>query len=149
MLSHRRLCYCCCNGHPLLLRQVLDAGANVVLTTKGIDDMSLKYFVEAGVIACRRVPKEDLRWRHLPASFPCSPTSTHRPGRGVANAGSLCNWHLQLVIRSLSYIRRRVAKATGAQMVLTLADMDGNETFDPSALGTAEEVLQCLLLPLS
>lgn len=45
---------------------MLDAGANVVLTTKGIDDMSLKYFVEAGVIACRRVPKEDLRWRHHP-----------------------------------------------------------------------------------
>jgi chaperonin GroEL (HSP60 family) len=41
--------------------QVLAAGANVVLTTKGIDDMSLKYFVEAGAIACRRVPKEDLR----------------------------------------------------------------------------------------
>ena len=33
-----------------------------------------------------------------------------------------------------------MAKATGAQMVLTLADMDGNETFDASALGTAEEV---------
>ena len=44
------------------IQKVLDAGANVVLTTKGIDDMSLKYFVEAGVIACRRVPKEDLRW---------------------------------------------------------------------------------------
>ncbi|EIE25510.1 T-complex protein 1 [Coccomyxa subellipsoidea C-169] len=79
------------------IQKVLDAGANVVLTTKGIDDMSLKYFVEAGVIACRRVPKEDLR---------------------------------------------RVAKATGAQMVLTLADMDGNETFDASALGTAEEVVE-------
>ena len=37
------------------------AGANVILTTKGIDDMSLKYFVEAGAIACRRVPKDDLR----------------------------------------------------------------------------------------
>lgn len=44
------------------IQKVLDAGANVVLTTKGIDDMSLKYFVEAGVIACRRVPKEDLRY---------------------------------------------------------------------------------------
>lgn len=43
------------------IQKVLDAGANVVLTTKGIDDMSLKYFVEAGVIACRRVPKDDLR----------------------------------------------------------------------------------------
>ena len=40
---------------------------------------------------------------------------------------------------------RRVAKATGAQMVLTLADMDGNETFDASALGSAEEVLLSLI----
>jgi T-complex protein 1 subunit alpha len=37
------------------------AGANVVLTTKGIDDMTLKYFVEAGVLAARRVPKDDLK----------------------------------------------------------------------------------------
>lgn len=42
--------------------QVLATGANVVLTTKGIDDMSLKYFVEAGAIAVRRVPKDDLRF---------------------------------------------------------------------------------------
>lgn len=43
------------------IEKILNAGANVILTTKGIDDMSLKYFVEAGAIACRRVPKEDLR----------------------------------------------------------------------------------------
>ena len=43
------------------IQRILAAGANVVLTTKGIDDMSLKYFVEAGAIACRRVPKEDLK----------------------------------------------------------------------------------------
>ena len=31
---------------------VLEAGANVILVTpKGIDDMALKYFVEAGAIA--------------------------------------------------------------------------------------------------
>ncbi|KAJ0837804.1 putative chaperonin TCP-1, chaperonin Cpn60/TCP-1 family, groEL-like apical domain superfamily [Helianthus annuus] len=41
--------------------KILKAGANVVLTTKGIDDMALKYFVEAGAIAVRRVRKEDLR----------------------------------------------------------------------------------------
>lgn len=35
------------------IQKVLAAGANVILTTKGIDDMSLKYFVEAGAIACR------------------------------------------------------------------------------------------------
>ena len=43
------------------IQKILAAGANVVLTTKGIDDMSLKYFVEAGAIAARRVPKDDLR----------------------------------------------------------------------------------------
>lgn len=74
---------------------VLNAGANVVFTTKGIDDMALKYFVEAGAIACRRVKKEDLR---------------------------------------------RIAKCTGASVVLTFGDMEGNESFDSSLLGSAEEV---------
>lgn len=46
------------------IQKVLASGANVILTTKGIDDMSLKYFVEAGAIAVRRVPKDDLRCRH-------------------------------------------------------------------------------------
>lgn len=43
------------------IRKVIAAGANVVLTTKGIDDLSLKEFVEAGVMAVRRCKKEDLR----------------------------------------------------------------------------------------
>ncbi|KAM3757842.1 hypothetical protein ACB098_02G220300 [Castanea mollissima] len=43
------------------IQRLLKAGANVVLTTKGIDDMALKYFVEAGAIAMRRVHKEDMR----------------------------------------------------------------------------------------
>ncbi|CAK9257004.1 unnamed protein product [Sphagnum jensenii] len=43
------------------IEKVLKAGANVILTTKGIDDMALKYFVEANAIAVRRVPKEDMR----------------------------------------------------------------------------------------
>mmetsp|Transcript_34830 Transcript_34830/g.77423 ORF Transcript_34830/g.77423 Transcript_34830/m.77423 type:complete len:556 (-) Transcript_34830:641-2308(-) len=79
------------------IQKILDSGANVILTTKGIDDMALKYFVEAGAIACRRVPKDDLK---------------------------------------------RIAKATGATVVLTLADMEGNETFDPANLGQAEEVVE-------
>ncbi|GJN23949.1 hypothetical protein PR202_gb11649 [Eleusine coracana subsp. coracana] len=79
------------------IEKILKAGANVVLTTKGIDDMSLKYFVEAGAIAVRRVRKEDLR---------------------------------------------HVAKATGATMVTTFADMEGEETFDPSFLGQADEVVE-------
>ncbi|AQK75691.1 T-complex protein 1 subunit alpha [Zea mays] len=77
--------------------KILKSGANVVLTTKGIDDMSLKYFVEAGAIAVRRVRKEDLR---------------------------------------------HVAKATGATMVSTFADMEGEETFDSSFLGHADEVVE-------
>lgn len=43
------------------IQKILASGANVILTTKGIDDMALKYFVEAGAIACRRVPKDDLK----------------------------------------------------------------------------------------
>lgn len=43
------------------IKMILNSGANVVLTTQGIDDMSMKYFVEAGVIACRRVNKRDLK----------------------------------------------------------------------------------------
>ncbi|XP_047334472.1 T-complex protein 1 subunit alpha [Impatiens glandulifera] len=79
------------------IEKLLKAGANVVLTTKGIDDMSLKYFVEAGAIAVRRVRKDDLR---------------------------------------------HVAKATGATMVSTFADMEGEETFDSSFLGHADEVVE-------
>ncbi|XP_057827437.2 T-complex protein 1 subunit alpha isoform X2 [Cryptomeria japonica] len=79
------------------IEKLLKAGANVILTTKGIDDMALKYFVEAGAIAVRRVRKEDLR---------------------------------------------HVAKATGATQVLTFADMEGGETFDPSFLGSADEVVE-------
>ena len=49
------------------IEKILASGANVILTTKGIDDMSLKYFVEAGAIAARRVPKDDLRYsNHAP-----------------------------------------------------------------------------------
>ncbi|KAK7369205.1 hypothetical protein VNO80_11240 [Phaseolus coccineus] len=79
------------------IEKLLKAGANVVLTTKGIDDMALKYFVEAGAIAVRRVRKEDMR---------------------------------------------HVAKATGATMVSTFADMEGEETFEPSFLGSADEVVE-------
>lgn len=43
------------------IQKILEAGANVILTTKAIDDLCLKYFVEAGVIAARRVSKEDMK----------------------------------------------------------------------------------------
>ena len=37
---------------------------------------------------------------------------------------------------------RRIARATGGQLVSSLANLDGEETFEPSYLGTAEEVVQ-------
>jgi T-complex protein 1 subunit alpha len=43
------------------IQQILKSGANVVVTSKGIDDLCLKYFVEAHCIALRRVSNEDMR----------------------------------------------------------------------------------------
>lgn len=43
------------------IQMLLKEGANVVLTTKGIDDASMKIFIEAGVMAVRRCSKSDLR----------------------------------------------------------------------------------------
>ena len=79
------------------VKKILNAGANVVLTTKGIDDLCLKEFVEAGVLAVRRCKKEDLR---------------------------------------------RIARASGAPFVTNLSNLDGEETFESSSLGHAEEVVQ-------
>lgn len=76
---------------------ILKAGANVVLTTKGIDDMVLKLFVEKGAMGVRRCKKEDLR---------------------------------------------RIAKATGATLISTLSDLNGDERFEKESLGFAEEVVQ-------
>ena len=71
-------------------QKIIDSGANVVLCSRGIDDFALKYFVEAGVIAVRRVKKGDLR---------------------------------------------RIARSSGAKVVISLADMEGEETFDKENLG--------------
>merc|ERR1719183_3122036 len=43
------------------IMKIVNAGANVLFTTKGIDDMSMKYLVDAGVLAVRRVDKKDIR----------------------------------------------------------------------------------------
>lgn len=77
------------------IQRILATGAKVILTTKGIDDLCLKYFVEAGAIAVRRVKKEDMK---------------------------------------------RIAKATGGEIVVTMADMEGEEAFDAKNLGECAEV---------
>ncbi|XP_077989708.1 T-complex protein 1 subunit alpha-like [Glandiceps talaboti] len=79
------------------IQKILTAGANVVLTTGGIDDLCLKYFVEAGALAVRRCKKQDLK---------------------------------------------RIAKASGATFLSTLANLEGEESFEASMLGQAEEVIQ-------
>ncbi|KAL8691158.1 MAG: hypothetical protein Q9218_003555 [Villophora microphyllina] len=76
---------------------ILQSGANVVFTTKGIDDLVLKLFIEKGAMAVRRAKKEDLR---------------------------------------------RIAKATGATLISSLSDLNGDEKFEASNLGHAEEVAQ-------
>jgi T-complex protein 1 subunit alpha len=76
-------------------QKIIAAGANVVLCSRGIDDFALKYFVEAGVIAIRRVKKGDLR---------------------------------------------RIASNSGAKIVVSLADDESTESFDPENLGECEIV---------
>lgn len=44
------------------IQKILKAGTNVVLTTGGIDDSCMKYFVEAKVMAVRRCKKSDLKY---------------------------------------------------------------------------------------
>jgi len=78
-------------------QMIIDAGANVVLCSRGIDDFALKYFVEAGVIAIRRVAKNDLK---------------------------------------------RIANNTGAKVVVSLADIDGEESFDSAHLGECQSVYE-------
>lgn len=41
--------------------KIIEKGVNVILTTQGIDDMSMKYLVDAGVYAVRRVDKKDIK----------------------------------------------------------------------------------------
>lgn len=43
------------------INRILATGVNVVLCTGGIDDLCLKYFVEANAMAVRRVKKSDLK----------------------------------------------------------------------------------------
>ncbi|XP_068621595.1 T-complex protein 1 subunit alpha isoform X1 [Battus philenor] len=43
------------------LNKILNTGVNVILCTGGIDDLCLKYFVEAGAMGVRRCKKADLK----------------------------------------------------------------------------------------
>jgi len=43
------------------IEKIIAAGANVIMTTMGMDDVANKYLVEKGIIGLRRVPKHDMR----------------------------------------------------------------------------------------
>ena len=43
------------------IEKILAKGVNVIFTTQGIDDMSMKYLIDAGVYAVRRVDKKDIK----------------------------------------------------------------------------------------
>jgi len=43
------------------IEKIIEAGVNVVLTTKGIDDMALNYLVQAGIFGVRRINKKDMK----------------------------------------------------------------------------------------
>merc|ERR1719320_1881798 len=79
------------------IQKIIASGANVVLLSGGVDDLCLKYFVEAGAMCVRRVKKVDLK---------------------------------------------RIGRATGGTVSLSLANMEGEESYDPALLGYADEVGQ-------
>lgn len=43
------------------IQKIINTGANVILTTKGIDDFAQKFLIEQGIIGIRRVEKSDMR----------------------------------------------------------------------------------------
>jgi len=75
--------------------KLIKAGANVILTTKGIDDLAMKTFIEQGVMAVRRCKREDL---------------VH------------------------------IGKATGGKLILSMADLEGDESADVSTFGACDLV---------
>lgn len=97
---------------------LLKAGANVILTTKGIDDLAMKQFVESKVMAVRRCKKADLK--HI----------------AKATGGMRCG------TRSCAHASRRDLRTAicAGRVILSLADLEGNESVDMTAFGQAELV---------
>jgi T-complex protein 1 subunit alpha len=77
--------------------KIIESGANVIMTSEGIDDLCAKFMIEKGVMGVRRVKKRDLR---------------------------------------------HIARATGGRLMLSLADLEGEETVDQEALGDCTEVVE-------
>ncbi|PVV03497.1 hypothetical protein BB560_002006 [Smittium megazygosporum] len=82
------------------VKKILAVGTNVILSTRGIDDVYTKMLIEAGAVCVTRISKEELR---------------------------------------------RIAKGTGATILTTLSNLEGDEVFESSNLGTASTVEQIRL----
>uniref|UniRef100_A0A0A9ZHD4 T-complex protein 1 subunit alpha n=1 Tax=Lygus hesperus TaxID=30085 RepID=A0A0A9ZHD4_LYGHE len=67
------------------IQKMIAAGANVIMTTWGIEDSMMKYMVDSHILGVRRVKKEDMR---------------------------------------------RIAKTTGATIVHTMSNLEGDEVFE-------------------
>ncbi len=79
------------------LELIIKAGANVIFTTKAMDDIASKYLVKNNIMGLRRVDLGDLK---------------------------------------------RLARASGATIMTTLANNDGTESFEPEQLGHAARVFE-------
>jgi T-complex protein 1 subunit alpha len=79
------------------IKLLFDAGANVIMTTKGIDDMCIKYITDHKGFAVRRCTTEDLR---------------------------------------------KIAKLSGGTLISSFMNLEGEESYESSFLGHAEEVLE-------
>lgn len=104
------------------IEKILSAGATVVLTTKGIDDLCLKYFVEAGAMAVRYARRHfflfktrfslqvffrNLLLLYLPSTL-TRLTANHPLRRGEGDGGTL--W-VSFVFKIISNVLSGTARA--------------------------------------
>lgn len=68
---------------------ILDAGATVILTTRGLDDVAAKYLVEGGALGLRRVPKPDMRRLAAACGGALVTTFSNNEGEEVFDKASL------------------------------------------------------------
>merc|ERR1712013_548080 len=144
------------------INKILATGANVILTTGGIDDLCLKYFVEAGAMAVRGARGRILRGLPRPQAPPlsqASPTSRERrasrqlflerrrrwlrPGSATTNSSSS---------RAPKYVLQRLSSCA-AQATCTATRWSGvsmmpsalsSESLSPSLWSSAVVVLKPL-----
>jgi len=79
------------------IKMIIDAGANVILTSKGIDDICLRFISESKVMAIRRCEVSDLK---------------------------------------------KIASLTEGTLINSLLNLEGEESFEPSFLGSCDEVIE-------